>query len=273
MPEYIKFKFNTKKEGLQESKIRIYPFVCWHIGAQQSDGQFIKDLIQKVKKDPNGYWVYMGDGGECVTRLSKGDLYEQTLSPQGQHDKLVDLLKPIADKGLFGIVGNHGNRIYKETGLSFDKNLCHRIGIPYLGQSAFVNLTVNRSSYDLYFHHGTDSGVSPQAKLNAAERFTKYINTDALFTAHSHVCISPQPAIVMSNDNNASKIRTNLRHQYICGSAYDSRSGYAEAKGYPPIIPSHIVVEFDGRIIEGKPQKKQKHEVFYSDGQHEIEEA
>lgn len=245
--------------------------MCWHIGAAQSDTQFIREHIKRIKDDPNARWVYMGDGGECVTKLSKGGIYEQLLSPQRQQDVLHELLLPIRDKGLFGIRGNHGNRIDKESGLSFDKTLCVGMGIPYMGVACMANLVVNRSSYDLFFHHGTDSGVALQSKLTKAESFERFIDADAMFTAHSHMACDMQPRALLSCDNNGKKIKTKMRYSYICGSAYDSRTGYAEEKGYPPLLPSHVIVTFDGRIIEGQPVKKQDCRVVRSDGQHELE--
>lgn len=241
-----------------------------HVGAAQCDIEFIEQHIQRLKRDPNGRGIYLGDAGECVTKLSKGGLYEQLLSPQEQHDVIVEMLEPVKDKMLFGIRGNHGHRIYKETGLSFDKNLCHRLGIPYLGVSAFCNLVVNRSSYDLFLHHGSDSGTGLQSKVSKAENFGRFIDADALLTAHSHICVEVPPLALMSANNGTRSIQTKLRHQYICGCGYDSRSGYAEEKAYPPILPAYIVVAFDGRIIEGEPQHNQSSRVYRSDGKHEL---
>ena len=268
--EYIKFKFDTREAGLEKPQINIYPLVCLHLGAAQCDMKFIEEHVQRIKEDPNGYWIYLGDGGECVTKTSKGDVYAQLLSPQGQQDLAVDVLAPIRGRGLFGIRGNHGHRIYKETGLSFDKNLCHRLGIPYLGVAAFVNLLVNRSSYDLFFHHGADSGTALQAKITKAQKFLEFVNADALFTAHSHLAADLQPSVLYELDNGNGKIRTKLRYQYVCGAAYDSRSGYAEEKAYTPMLPAWIKVAFDGRIVQGEAQKRQKCEIFRSSGQYPI---
>ena len=270
MAEYIRYRFDTKKLKLKTPAIRIYPLVCFHIGAEQSDGKFINQMITRLKNDPNGRGVYMGDGGECVTKLSKGDVYAQRLSPQEQHDRLVELFDPVKEKLLFGIRGNHGNRIYKESGLDFDKNLCHRVGIPYMGVAAFVNLVINRSSYDLYVHHGIDSGVSATSKVRKAEQLGNIVEVDAVLTAHSHYCVELPPLHKMSCDNGNAKIVTRLQNQYICGSAYDSRTGYAEDKGYAPLLPSHIIVTFDGRIISGKAVKQQRSEIVRSTADYPI---
>lgn len=241
-----------------------------HVGAAQCDMQFIREHVKRIKADPNGLAIYMGDAGECVTKLSKGGIYEQLLSPQQQHDVVVEELDSIKDKILFGIRGNHGHRIYKETGLSFDKNLCHRLGIPYLGVSAFANIVVNRSSYDIFLHHGSDSGVALQSKISKAEGFNRFIDADVLLTAHSHVCMELPPAHRMSADNTNGRIRTRLQHQFICGCGYDSRSGYAEEKAYPPILPAYLSVELDGRIVEGKAKYGVQSQTWRSDGQHEL---
>ena len=269
--EYLRKVFNTREMRLEKPFINIYPLVCMHFGAAQCDMAFIEAHIQRIKEDPNGYWIYLGDAGECVTKQSKGDVYSQLLSPQGQQDLAVELLEPIRGRGIFGIRGNHGQRIFRETGLSFDKNLCHRLGIPFLGVSAFMNLTVNRSSYDLFFHHGSDCGTALQAKIARAERFTQMVNADALFTAHSHLCADLQPSVLYELDNISQKIRTKLRRQYVCGAGYDSRTGYAEEKAYNPMLPAYLRVQFDGRIIRGEGQKSQDCQIYRSDGQHELQ--
>lgn len=249
---------NYFKRTFSASSVTIYPVVCWHIGARQSDELFILDTIERIKNDPNGYWVYLGDGGECVTKYSKGDVFSQTMNPQQQLNRLVELLQPIRDKGLFFIKGNHDARTFKESGLDFTSCLASALQLPYLGTSVFWNLVVNRSSYDVFMHHGLDSGVNIGGKVNAAKKFEQFIHADAIFSAHSHICCELPPQHVAYLHNASEKpIQWRTTREYVCGCAYDSRTGYAEDKGYPPIVPGHLSVTFDGRIIEGYPQKNQ----------------
>lgn len=255
-------------------ELHLYPLVCMHIGAQQCDVKFIREHIARIKNDPHGRAVYLGDGGECVTKLSKGDLYgAQILSPQHQLDFLVELLQPIKDKMLFAIRGNHGHRVYKESGLSWDQNFAHRMGVPYLGVGTFAHFLVNRSPYTAYFHHGTDSGVGLKSKIQAAENFARFIDADAIFTAHSHVAEDLTPAPILSVEdcrNGEFRSRTKMRSQYICGTAYDSRTGYAEDKAYPPLLPAYLMVAFDGRIREGHAVKGQQVFKWRSTGDYDL---
>lgn len=236
------FRVETK-----EAKFNLYPFVCWHLGCSQSDLPFIKDMISKVKEDPYGKWIYMGDAGECVTKSSNGDIFSQTLSPVQQQNELVRLLEPIKNKGLFGVRGNHGNRIYRETGLDFDETLCAKLGVPYLGIAAFWHLKVKDVYFSIYTHHGVSSGASISTKVNKAKVFENSIDADAILTAHSHVCIDLPPRYMAHLGDRTivgDPIKWTETREYICGSAYDSRSGYAEDKGYTPLLPSHMVIEF-----------------------------
>ncbi|SRR5258705_677361 len=250
------FRFETK-----ESKINIFPFVCWHLGSRQSDVNFIKDMIQRVKEDPIARWAYLGDAGECVTKYSKGDLFGQFLSPTQQQNEIVKLLEPVRDKGLFGVRGNHGNRIYKETGLDFDETLCAKLGIPYLGTAALWHLKVKDVFFSVYTHHGVDSGTAIGTKVNKAKVFENIIDADAILTAHSHVCIDLPPrymAHLVDRTVTGDPIKWSETREYICGSAYDSRTGYAEDKAYPPLLPSHMKIEFSTyKDSKGNRRKQQ----------------
>lgn len=236
-----------------------------HLGSPQCDYRFLQEHVARIKADPYAKWVYMGDAGECVTKASKGSIYEQILSPQAQLEAVVDLLNPVRDKGLFGIRGNHGHRLYKETGLSFDSALCSRLGVPYLGAAAMAAFGVGDQTYTSYFHHGTESGISIRSKITSAEGMARFINADAIFTAHSHVAMELTPAPLIEADSRNRRVRTRLRHQYICGTAYDSRTGYAEEKGYPPLTPAYISVRFDG------VRKYQEYKRYFSDLSYDIE--
>ena len=266
---YIHFNFDTQALELEEPIIRLYPIACLHIGAAQSDYKFIQEHLARIKKDPAARWIYMGDGGECVTLGSKGDMAGQLLNPQLQMEMLCDLLSPIADKGLFGVRGNHGHRVYKVTGLSFDHNLCSRLGIPYMGSATFANFVVNRSSYDGYFHHGMQSGTSLRAKVGKAEAFGAFIDADLIVTAHSHVAMELHPSALLSCDNKNKKEYTRMRHQYICGSAYDSRTGYAEDKGYSPLLPAMLSIDMSGKINH-TAVKSLTSTRYESDGKHPL---
>lgn len=240
-----------------QPELHLYPLVCWHRGAAQSDTSFIEQLVERIAEDQLARWVYMGDGGECVTKNSKGDVFEQIMSPTAQQNDVVRLIQPIRDKGLFGVAGNHGKRTFKETGLDWDETLCAKLGIPYLGTAAFWHLklragTEHPAIFSIYTHHGIDSGVSVASKVNRAIAFDRTFIADSILTAHSHIAMDLPPRYYATLGR--AGIVWNATHEYICGSAYDSRTGYAEDKGYPPLLPSHVMLTFKGGSSGEKSQ-------------------
>lgn len=266
MEHYIRFDFKTK----DKPQINLYPLPCLHVGAPQCDVAFIKEHINRIKEDPYAKWIYMGDGGDCITKISKGHLFTQLYNPTEQQNILVDILSPIKDKGLFALRGNHGNRIYKETGLSFDMTLACRLGLPYLDIEAYCNINVNKSTYDIYCHHGIDSSSVLRTKIQAAEQFMSHIDADIYLTAHSHVAVELPPSSLQTFNNDSRRVVTRYRYLYICGTGYDSRDSYATEKGYKPLLPAYLSVKLDGRLIHGYPQYDVQSTIWRSDGKHEV---
>lgn len=234
-------KLKTFEYG--KDRVNIYPLVCWHVGAKESSKKFIEFVIQKIKKDPLARWIYMGDAGECVTKTSKGNIYEQLLNPGDQLRVAAELLTEIKDKGLFGIRGNHGNRIDKDAGVGWDEMLCSRVGIPYLGVSALTSLRMKTRNLTIYTHHGSASAISPGGKMQAAHKPELLCESDLMITAHTHACGEAWPPHHTAYlDRHAKGIRWRTSKMFVAGSAYDSRGGYAEEKMYPCITPEHIII-------------------------------
>lgn len=233
-----------KSFNVENETLHLYPLVCWHVGAKQSSRKFIDFVINRIKKDPLARWIYMGDAGECVTKSSKGNIYEQLMSPGDQLREAAELLAPIADRGLFGIRGNHGNRIDKDAGVGWDEMFCSRVGIPYLGVSALVSIRLKHKSLSLYAHHGSAGAISPAGKMSAGHRPETLVDADLVLTAHTHACGEAWPQLHKAHlDRHAKKVQWDTMKMFVCGSAYDSRSGYAEEKMYPAITPEHLCIK------------------------------
>jgi len=232
----------------QSDQLTLYPLVCFHLGARQADEEFIKEHIERIAADENARWVYLGDGGECVTKASKGELYDQLCSPDEQIDRLVEILEPVRGKGLFGLSGNHDRRISKLSGLDWTKALCTKLSIPYLGIACFARIRVRERdrhllSWDTFWHHGVSSSSLLSGKIRGAKKLEELVWADCIFSAHSHICMETPPEYVAYLPNSAREIAYREIRSFICGCAYDSRiPGYAEEKGYKPILPAHLAV-------------------------------
>ena len=240
------------KHTAEGKTISLYPIVCMHVGANQCDEDFIKEHVKRIAADPNGRYIYLGDGGECVTKASKGEIYCQRLSPDEQIDRVVALLDPIRGRGLFGVSGNHDRRIAKLSGLDWTNALCTKLGIPYLGISAFMHLIlpVNNNitlAWDLFWHHGADSSAILGTKVNKAKKLEELVEADVVFSAHSHIALEVPPTYKAFIEKRSGIKYREIRN-FICGCAYDSRvPGYAEEKAYSPILPAYLGVTFSAK--------------------------
>jgi hypothetical protein len=241
------------RHEMSGNAVDIYPLVCWHIGAVQSSEKFIRKIIAEVKDNPIARWLYMGDGGECNIVGSKGDVYAQTMPPGEQREALRDLLMPIKDKGLGGLSGNHGDRIYRATGLSWDKVLCDDLGIPFFQTSCFgqIALHTERSGgcapVSVFATHGAGSGATVAGKVNAGMKPLAFVDADIALSAHSHLCSDAAKKHRVSLNAAESRLDWRVQHPFICGSAYDSRLGYSERLVLDPILPEHFRIEVRAR--------------------------
>lgn len=253
--KFLKYEHDGKK-------LTLYPLVCMHLGARQADIPFIKEHVSRIADDPDGRWVYLGDGGECVTISSKGSIYHQTMSPDEQIDAIEELLEPIRGRGLLGVSGNHDRRITKLSGLDWTHALCTRLGIPYMGLSCFMKIKVgtgkNSLFYDTFWHHGTDSGSVVGTKVNKALKLNDLVWADAVFSAHSHICLDNPPQYIAYLPVAGDTIEYKEIRSFICGCAYDSRTGYAEEKGYSPILPAYLGVTFNSYTNHRQRTNQQK---------------
>ena len=242
--KFLTFKFDSPE-------INIYPLTDWHVGARQCDVGFILNIVERIKNDPLAHWLYLGDGGEVVTPHSKGKMHEQLYDPGEQLTIVTNILKPIANKGLFGIRGNHGNRTDKDSAMEWDEILCKAVGIPYAGISALTTLRLqdahnHRTTTSLYAHHGVSVAVTPAGKIKAATKPVSFILADIILTGHSHGCGETWPPNLYATVK-AGRVQWLRSRVFACGSAYDGRTGYAEEKLYSPIAPSHLVLHLKQR--------------------------
>lgn len=246
--EFFHHKFTGRE-------INLYPLGDWHYGSRQSNERFINQVIKKIKADPIGYWVGMGDFLENALIGSKSDVYTQVLPPKEQMEHIADLLTPIKDKGLFMIGGNHEARTMRLAGIQPEMYISTRLDLPYMGFSCLAALELARvrgkHSFICYFHHNTGGGYSIGGKVNAAEKLRFITPTaDATFSAHLH---TTGRIPVKWYEAGKSKIIERLGYDYMIGSALTWNGSYAEEKAKRSAAEEHICVTF--KVVQTNARK------------------
>jgi len=182
------------------------------------------------------YMLIMGDLVECGLKDSVGDsVYMQKLNPQEQMDAVIEMLKPLADKGLIlGLhCGNHEGRILQRTSLDVGKIIATSLAVPYLGYACWNLFKVGKQNYKVYSTHGSSGSRYPHTKLRAAIEQNFYRNADIIAFAHVHDMIIHSIAKEDIDLRNKT-VKTEKKHVIITGHYLSYSQSYAEMRGYPP---------------------------------------
>lgn len=118
----------TKRFPADWDSLHLYAIGDVHVGSEQFDEESIKRKLQIIHDDPVGVFVVCGDLGDYGLKNSKTNVYKATMQPKEQQEYIFELFRPVADKLVGAVAGNHEERITKEVGLCPLYDLCVRWG-------------------------------------------------------------------------------------------------------------------------------------------------
>jgi hypothetical protein len=134
---------------------RIYVVGDLHIGSIFFKEREMRSLIKKIEKEPNSRIILMGDLLESIKsddkRFHLDNVKYPVADPLKQANFAVDLFKPIRDKILVSLKGNHEHGIHR-TGNIMKDVICKQLNVPYGTLSCI--LTIN-DSFEIYCWHGS----------------------------------------------------------------------------------------------------------------------
>ena len=209
---------------------------------------FIK-FINGIKNKPNTYVVLGGDLLDNCTRTSVGSVFSQTMSPSQQKMEMVNILKPIKDRILCIIPGNHELRSEKDGNCQLVWDIAAILGIEHLYRDniAFMNIQLGsqtnksgsrksgsiRPSYNCVIAHGSGGGVLPGSFVNKSTNFGYYIDgLDLILVGHCHKPFNITPAKIQMDVRNK---RVSFKpFEVVCASSWLTWAGYAARGMMPP---------------------------------------
>jgi predicted phosphodiesterase len=236
--------------------ITVEVFFDLHIGSPKCDTDLIKERIERVKNNPNTYCIIGGDIINNSTKTSVGDVYSEPLSPMAQITTAIELFKPIKDKIIGCVSGNHERRTYKQDGIDLIYFMCTELGIvdryAYGAELLFIRFGVNprdkrrKMCYTVYLTHGDGQGGRLiGGKANGLQRRGRIVNSDIVITGHTHTPFTFRENTFVIDYQNST---VNEREQvFINASATLNYEEYAELYGLPPSSKISPRVILDGR--------------------------
>lgn len=232
---------------------RIYAVGDVHIGAKEADVDGFSKFIEKVSREDGSYIVIVGDVLDFGTKSSMTNVYEQTMPPHLQIDKAVELLRPVADKILGCVGGNHERRGVRETDQDPLYAVCSMLRRDggkgttlqdiYRPNMAFLRIklkndeSASKEAYSLLLVHGKTE--------NKKRHFANAIEgVDAIVSGHTHNGLVEKPARLVFTHNNNVIVRPLVS---LTATSWLGYSAYAAQGLYLPKAtsdPQCLILEF-----------------------------
>lgn len=231
--------------------VSFFPIGDVHLGANSCEEKAFKRLLRKVAATNNAYVILMGDLIDAITRtdprFDSGGLadwipiHRANTIAEVELEYAVELLEPIKDKIVGAIVGNHEDKVAKHYGTDIHQRMCTHLGIRNLSYSALIRFAFKRanerSSIDVYAHHGHGGGRKAGAKVNRMHDEGGDVAADIYLMGHVHERgWSMKPILHMHKDKPL--LVAKERHFGLTGTYLrtykQGYSGYAEKSGFPP---------------------------------------
>lgn len=136
----------VKKMPSSWKHLNLYALGDIHVGSEQYDAEATNKKLQIIRDDPCGLVAICGDLADYGLKNSVTNVYRQTLSPDAQQRFVYELLKPIKDKIVSLVPGNHEERLTREVGLCPLYDIAVRLGIEdvYRENVAILKLTFGK---------------------------------------------------------------------------------------------------------------------------------
>ena len=247
----------------------LYPLADLHLGARACDEDLLDTYVCQIRDTPHALWVGLGDLIDAILRkgdrrhfesLYSSDLWGKDDIIQHQIDRLMEHLRPIADKCLGLVCGNHEKAVLRH----YDNNAYEKIVRDIaaagghdqndlrLGTSGILTLKFKRGkptdashptqTFTVYCHHGYGGGRLKGGKALNLERKMLHVQTDVVLMGHVHDLLFTPKTLILADGT--------LRHCFgaflpsFLRSYELGHDSYAEDAGYFPSVVGTFPIEF-----------------------------
>ena len=261
-------------------EIKVLCFTDLHLMNKACAVKRLKEDIEKVRVDPNCFWLGGGDNAEFISVNDKRfdascvslDLSIADLGNLGRVgiELVAKTFEPIKHKCLGLGFGNHESS-YERTKEQQHLHswLCCHLGVPNLGYSSLFDIIFLRTNtvtspkilhkvpafnkrsnawgQRIFHHHGAGGAQTPGGKLNRLIRFMEYFDADIYFVGHVHDQIGKRVVQIGAN-RSCTKLEGRTKLGIICGSYLETYAQnvvtYGEKRGYSPVPLGPVQVKF-----------------------------
>lgn len=249
--------FKTITHVFKEQEfVRVYPVFDVHVGSSQFDETRWKNFLYQIAHEDNSYLVIGGDLMDNGIRTSIGNPFEQTMRPVDQKIYLAETLKPVKDKILCGVSGNHEYRSIKEADDNPLYDVFAKLDIEsrFRDNGAFLFLTAENDRergggqpvYSMLVMHGSGNAGTIGGGLNKQSKFAQTIDgIDVCVTGHTHrPVVAPDGKLVVDKNH---KCVSQRNFYNVVATSWMTYGGYGMRGQYTPSAIAFQEITFDLR--------------------------
>lgn len=226
-----------------------------HLGAREHLEREWQDFCAKVLADDRAYLILGGDLINNTTRTSVANIFDETMRPRDQKLAMMRMLRPLRDRILCAVPGNHEGRSGKDADDCPIYDIMCKLDLEdfYRENIAFVKIGIGNPkgdgernpTYALAVMHGAGGGMLSGGIINRNERFGYTIDgIDALLVGHSHKPMASQPGkIYVDKFNNKVSIKP---FKVIVATSWMDYGGYAAKKQLLPQSHAPQIITLKG---------------------------
>lgn len=236
-------------------EIELVPLGDVHIGSPQCDEASFKAAVDYILEEPSNpkcarVCLLNGDLTESVTRNSKGDIFDLTMTPSVQVATMINYLLPLTEtsekypqgKIISYCAGNHDYGRYKDTGISAAESIAVKLGLEdrFSVDGCYTFLTCKRIgdksnvAFTIYNTHLSGSAGTIGGKANRVLRagVNGGVLADVIIGSHVHEPLTFKEDIIVPTPYKMSLHQKTVT--YVITSAHLRYGGYAQRGGMKP---------------------------------------
>lgn len=245
---------------------RIYPLGDQHCASKNHDEERYKETLSELRKDPDGYFVMLGDEHDLASfgerkAIRAANLHESTLHDLDQRAlqkcrDFVEMHKWMGDRLLFMIQGNHYWTFSSssksdgiEPGMSSTQWIANQLGTRWAGWLTYHRISVRRPGWknagkqmtvDIVASHGKAGGKLVGTAYNQVSELRGiFPGADIYLMGHDHKRGAvPDSTLHVPHSGHGCGLIVKQRRQWMV------RTG-SFLKGYVPNEAGYIV----GRLL------------------------
>ena len=243
--------------------IDIYPIADVHLGALEHCETEWQAFLKRVEND-NAYLILAGDLINNNTRgVRFANPFDEVVRPREAKRRMVEYLKPVKDRILCVVSGNHEARTLRDSDQDITYDICSKLDIEHLYRENMALMAValgmrNTESnplctYTFCVTHGSFGGVLTGGAVNKNERYPGMAidGLDCFIAGHVHKGFVTKPAKIVIDSRN--RCVTMKHYVVISCVSWLNYGGYA-AKAL--MTPSHVCDPQRLRLVASKDNKK-----------------